>query len=309
MEYRRVGRTGLKVSALSLGGELTQELRRGERGALRLIEAAIERGVNYLDLADIYGGGEAERACGALLKGVPRSKLILSSKCYWSMSDGVNDRGLSRKHIVDSVERSLRRLQVDYLDLFYCHRFDHETPLEETTRAMEDLIRQGKVLYWGTSGWSASQLYEACAITSRSGGYAPVVEQSMYNLFERGIEYELIPTARSLGVGLITWSPLAGGVLSGALRRSAERDQLTEGQRRWVKPWLDDSSSAIVDRLIKLAPDLSCTPSQFALAWTLRRQEVASVLMGVRSEAQLDENIKALGLSYDQEVWDQLDQL
>ena len=130
MEYRRVGRAGLKVSALSIGGELTQELKRGDQSALRLIEAAIERGVNYLDLADIYGGGEAERACGELIKRLPRSKLILSSKCYWSMSDGVNDRGLSRKHIIESVERALKRFGVDYLDLFFCHRFDPDTPLE-----------------------------------------------------------------------------------------------------------------------------------------------------------------------------------
>ena len=306
MEYRRVGRAGLKVSALSIGGELTQELKRGDQSALRLIEAAIERGVNYLDLADIYGGGEAERACGELIKRLPRSKLILSSKCYWSMSDGVNDRGLSRKHIIESVERALKRFGVDYLDLFFCHRFDPDTPLEETARAMEDLIRQGKLLYWGTSGWSASQLYEVCALTPRLGGYAPIAEQPMYSVLEHGIEYELMPTARSVGVGLITWSPLAGGVLSGCFRRGSDREQLSEGQRRWITPWLDEESNETVERLVKLSADLGCTPSQLALAWALRRQEVASVMMGVSSEAQLDENLQALTLTVEEEAWAQL---
>jgi aryl-alcohol dehydrogenase-like predicted oxidoreductase len=306
MEYRRVGRAGLKVSALSIGGELTQELKRGDQSALRLIEAAIERGVNYLDLADIYGGGEAERACGELIKRLPRSKLILSSKCYWSMSDGVNDRGLSRKHIIESVERALKRFGVDYLDLFFCHRFDPDTPLEETARAMEDLIRQGKLLYWGTSGWSASQLYEVCALTPRLGGYAPIAEQPMYSVLEHGIEYELMPTARSVGVGLITWSPLAGGVLSGSFRRNSDRELLSDGQRRWVAPWLDEESSETVERLIRLSADLGCTPSQLALAWALRRQEVASVMMGVSTEAQLDENLQALTLTVEEEAWAQL---
>lgn len=307
MEYRRVGRAGLKVSALSIGGELTQELKRGDQSALWLIEAAIERGVNFLDLADIYGGGEAERACGELIRRLPRSKLILSSKCYWSMSGGVNDRGLSRKHIIESVDQALRRFGVDYLDLFFCHRFDEETPLEETARAMEDLIRQGKLHYWGTSGWSASQLYEICALTSRLGGYAPIAEQPMYNLLEPGIEYELMPTARSVGVGLITWSPLAGGVLSGTFRRASDLESLTEAQRRWVTPWLDDDSGALVDRLARLAGELGCSSSQLALAWALRRHEVASVMMGVSTEAQLDENLKALELSVDQELWARLD--
>lgn len=309
MEYRRIGRAGLKVSALSLGGELTQKLKCGDQNALRLVEIALDAGVNYLDLADIYGGGEAEQACGEIIKHLPRSQLVLSSKCYWSMSRGVNDRGLSRKHIVESVERSLKKFGVDYLDLYFCHQFDEETPLEETARAMEDLIRQGKILYWGTSGWSASQIFEVCALTPRFGGYAPIVEQPMYNLLERGIEYELLPTARSVGVGLITWSPLAGGVLSGTFRRSVEREHLTESQRRWLQPWLDEEASVMVEKLVHLSTELKCTPSQLALAWILRRQEVASVMMGVQSEAQLGENLKAFELLTDSYIWEQLDAL
>jgi len=309
MEYRRIGRSGLKISALSLGGRLTRELSEQSPAQLKLVEAAIERGVNHLDIADIYGGGEAERACGALLKRLPRGSLILSTKCYWPMSEGLNDRGLSRKHIIESVEGSLRRLGVDHIDLFFCQLFDEETPLEETLRALEDLIRQGKVHYWGTSSWSASQLYEAHSHCQRLGAYAPIAEQSIYSLLERGVEHELLPTLRSLGMGLIAWSPLAGGVLSGNLKRSADRSKLDDERRRWLSAWLDEESSACVEGLAKLARELEATPSQLALAWALRRREVSSLMVGVSSEAQLEEDLKALELAGDQELWSRLDAL
>ena len=190
--------------------------------------------------------------------------------------------------------------------MLFCHQFDEETPLEETIRAMEDLIRQGKILYWGTCGWSASQLYEVHSLTQRLNGYAPIVEQPLYNLFERGIEYELMPTVRSLGMGLMTWSPLAGGVLSGALQSPSALDQISEERRRWVSPWLNEESSAQVKAMAVVAQELGCTMSQLALAWSLRRREVSTVMMGVSTESQLQENLKALELNIPQNIWDQL---
>lgn len=291
MEYRRVGRSGLKVSALSLSGWVTSGEGAHSEGFDRVLSAALERGVNLIDLADIYGGGAAEEALGARLRGYPRRQLVLSSKCYWPMSEGVNDRGLSRKHIMESVEGSLRRLQTDYLDLYSCHHYDDECGVEETARAMDDLVRQGKVLYWGTSGWTAGQLREASRAAAQCRGYAPVVELPLYNLHERAIEAELVGAAAELGVGLIVWSALAGGALTGKYGAGAHA---TGEVSRWVEPWVQGEAQAKNARFVQLARELGAAPSQLALAWALRAPGVASVLMGVTSEAQLLENLGAL---------------
>ncbi len=215
MEYRRLGNSGLKVSALSLGGWTTfggsvldQEITR------QIIVKAYESGINFFDIADIYARGEAEKMMGAVLQEFPRHTLVISSKVFWPMSDDVNDRGLSRKHIMESIDKSLERIGADYLDLYFCHRYDPETPLEETVRAMDDLVRQGKILYWGTSEWSGAQIAEAVGLARRYNLYPPQVEQPQYNLLHRRIEKEIIPVTSPNGMGLVTWSPLASGLLT-----------------------------------------------------------------------------------------------
>ena len=304
MEYRRVGKSGLKVSALSLSGWVTSGSGAHSGEFERVIAVALERGVNLVDLADIYGGGEAEEALGRLLGGYPRHQLVLSSKCYWPMSEGVNDRGLSRKHIMESVEGSLRRLKTDYLDLYVCQHYDDECPTEETARAMDDLVRQGKVLYWGTSVWSASQLREAHRIAAHYRAYGPTVEMPLYNLHERSIELELMPTAAELGVGLIVWSPLAGGALTGKYGASPRS---SEGVSRWVEPWTQGAAQAKNLQLVALARELGVAPSQLALAWTLRSPLVASALMGVTSEEQLLQNLGALTVRLGDDVVQRLE--
>ena len=217
MMYRRLGRSGLKVSAIALGTWFTYGEDMVDADVARqILETAYELGVNYIDLADEYGWGEAERQVGAIVKPLPRHTLVLASKVFFPMSDDVNDRGLSRKHIMESIDRSLRRLGTDYLDIYFCHRFDANTPLEETVRAMHDLIQQGKILYWGTSEWSTLQILEAHLICERDRLHKPRVEQSQYSMLVRQhVEDELLPVVRRHGIGLVVVSPLAHGLLTG----------------------------------------------------------------------------------------------
>ena len=195
MKYRQVGQSGLRVSEVSIGGWLTFGKSVADETAHDILRVAIDEGINFIDVADIYAKGESERVVGELIRDYRRSDLVISSKVYWPMSDGVNDRGLSRKHIMESVEGSLRRLGTDYLDIYFCHRWDEHVPLDETLRAMEDLVRQGKVLYWGTSMWSGAQLSEAHERAEHWRAYAPTVEQPRYNLIHREIEADVLPTA------------------------------------------------------------------------------------------------------------------
>ena len=308
MLYRKVGRSGLKVSALSIGAWLTAGNDVDEKDFHRVLHQAFERGVNFLDLADIYARGQAELVCGRFLRDFPRHQVVLSSKCYWPMSEGVNDRGLSRKHIMESVEGSLKRLGTDYLDLYFCHRYDENTPVEETVRAMSDLVQQGKILYWGTSVWNAQQLKEAHRVASHSGAYAPIVEQPMYNLHERGIELDIIPTAESLGMGLVVWSPLAGGVLTGKYANGIPTDS-RGASTQWLETWLDEESQVKNNRFMELAQEADVTPSQLALAWLLKRPQISSVITGATKADQVKENLGALDVQLSEEMDQEIDQL
>ena len=295
MKYRPVGRSGLKVSVLSLGGWLTAGGSVEEHTFRSILDHAIGRGINFIDLADSYARGGAEALVGRWLRGRERHELVISSKAFWPMSEGINNRGLSRKHLFESVERSLQRLGTDYLDLFFCHRFDPETPLEETIRALEDLIRQGKILYWGTSVWSASQLREAQLIAERFGAYAPIVEQPMYNLFERGIEREVLPTTKRLGMGLVVWSPLAGGALTGKYLEHIPNES-RGAQTRWLSRWLERDAQEKVKLLRALAERKGAPTGALALAWLLHQPSVSSVITGASTRGQLEENLRALEL-------------
>ncbi len=216
MHYRRLGRSGLKVSEISLGAWITFGNQIDEQTAVELLHTAYDQGINFFDNADMYANGQAEVVMGKAIRDLPREALLISSKVYWPTMPGPNGRGLSRKHITESIHASLRRLGTDYLDLYFCHRFDPDTPIEEVVRTMNDLIHQGKILYWGTSLWDGSQVMQAIGAARQYNLIPPTVEQPRYNLFHRKrVELELTPIAREYGLGLTTFSPLNYGILSG----------------------------------------------------------------------------------------------
>lgn len=309
MTYRALGRCGMKVSSLSLGGWTTfGGSITSERTTRAILHAAYDAGINFFDIADVYARGAAEEMMGKALASLPRRHLVLSSKVYWPMSDDINDRGLSRKHIMSSIEQSLRRMGTDHLDLYFCHRYDLETPLEETVRAMDDLVRQGKVLYWGTSEWTGPQLRQAHELAARHGGHAPQVEQPQYNLLVRGkVEGNVRPAAEELGMGLVVWSPLASGVLTGKYDDGVP-DDTRLGRIGWLREQLlKDESLAKVRGLRPIAERLGTSRAALSLAWTLAQPAVSSVILGATSVEQLEENLEALSLSLDDSTLREID--
>jgi voltage-dependent potassium channel beta subunit len=304
MKYRRLGQAGLKVSELSLGGWTTfGESLTDQQLAHDIITRAYEIGINFFDIADVYAAGASEKMMGAVLKNFPRHTLVISSKLFWPMSDEVNDRGLSRKHIMESIDKSLQRIGTDYLDIYFCHRYDEETPLEETVRAMDDLIHQGKILYWGTSEWSGAQIQAALDLCDRYNLYKPQVEQPHYNMLHRDrVENEILPVTEPNGMGLVVWSPLASGVLTGKYD-----DALPDDSRLARFDWLRsshyrDEVIGTVRRLKPIADELGVTRAQLAIAWTLRQPGVSSAITGATRPDQLDETLKAVEIELDDET-------
>lgn len=295
MHYRRLGRSGLKVSEIALGSWVTMGSQIDEKTSHQLIHTAFDQGVNFFDNADIYARGQAEVVMGKAVKDIPRERLVISSKVFWPTMDGPNGRGLSRKHISESINASLKRLDTDYLDLYFCHRFDPDTPVEEVVFTMNILIQQGKILYWGTSEWRASQVAEANGIARQYSLIPPTVEQPQYHMFHRRrVESELAPLCDDLGIGLTTWSPLASGILTGKYN-----DGVPKGSRAslesmsWLKDHITEERIAKVQQLEKVADDLGITTAQLAIAWLLRRKEISSVITGATRLSQLEENIAA----------------
>lgn len=312
MHYRNLGRSGLSVSEVSLGSWLTFGSSVDREGTRDLAHAAFDLGINLFDTADVYANGAGEEALGHALKGIPRPYVVIATKCFFPMSDHPNDRGLSRKHIVESVEGSLRRLDTDYIDLLQCHRPDASTPIEETVRAFEDLIRQGKLLYWGVSEWRAAHIVDACRIADRHHAYRPVSNQPQYNMLRRGIEREVLPVSRREGLGQIVFSPLAQGALtgkySGGKRPSGTR--AADPQRNlFMDAYLEDEALARIDRLRPLADDVGLSMAQLALAWCLRDEGVASVIVGATRREQLQENAAASGTALPAEVVEAIDEI
>lgn len=310
MQYRRLGRSGLKVSEISLGSWLTYGGYVEKQNAVRAIETAYDLGVNFFDTANVYERGEAEKLLGEVLRRYPRESYVLATKAFWPMGDGPNDRGLSRKHIMEQCHASLKRLGVDYVDIFYCHRYDPETPLDETLRAIDDLIRQGKVLYAGVSEWTAAQMAEALAIADRYLLDRIVVNQPIYNMFNRYIEKEIIPFGERHGIGQVVFSPLAQGLLTGKYRSATDfppdsRAAKVEGMRKNITEERIDK----VRRLSELAAELGITVAQLALAWTLRQPVVASALIGASRPEQVEENVKASGIVLSQETLDRIEEI
>jgi voltage-dependent potassium channel beta subunit len=296
MEYRRLGKHGLKVSELSLGAWLTFGEQIDEATARECMLAAFEAGVNYFDNADAYAAGQAEIVMGKIMKDLKRSDLVISSKLFWPLGSGPNDRGLSRKHIMESVHGSLRRLGTDYLDLYFCHRYDPETPVEEVVRAMDDLVHQGVVLYWGTSEWRGGQIAHAVGLARQWGLYAPAVEQPQYHMFKRDVvETELVEAAQQHGLGLVTWSPLASGILTGKYNDGIPSGSRME-QHEWLRGNLTQEKIDKVRQLTALARELDASVAQLALAWLLRLPELSSVITGASRVGQVHENLKAAEL-------------
>lgn len=300
MNYRRMGKSGLRLSEISYGAWVTFGDAKAEETQEQCMTAAYEAGVNFFDNAEAYAGGQAEEVMGRILKkkGWRREGLVLSTKIFWG-GRGPNDSGLSHKHLIEGVNNALRRLQVEYVDLVYCHRPDPNTPIEETVRAIDILIKQGKAFYWGTSEWSATDILRADAVARQYGLTPPSVEQPQYNLLHRRrMEAEYLPVFRDLGYGTTIWSPLASGVLTGKYNGGVPAGtRLADPSLGWLKDSaLSHDRLACVRQLEPIAQALGGTLAQLAIAWCLHNPHVSSVITGASRPEQVTENLKALAL-------------
>src|SRR6202158_829362 len=315
MNYRRLGRSGLKVSELSFGSWVTYGNQLDTGAARECMAAAWDRGVNFFDNAEVYAAGKSEEIMGEALKKLawPRLKYIVSTKFFWGITDGPNEKStLNRKYLMNAIDASLKRLQMDYVDLVYCHRPDPATPIEEAAWAMHDMIERGKALYWGTSEWSAAEIMAAWQIAERHHLRKPVTEQPEYNLFHRSrVEQEYKRLYEDIGLGLTTWSPLASGLLTGKYI-----DGIPEGSRatlpgyEWLQGMLHDPRrNKKVKAFKELADKLECTLAQLALAWCAKNPHVSTVITGASRVEQVHENMKALDVipPLDEEVLKQID--
>lgn len=298
MEYRRMGKAGIKLSALSLGAWVTYGGQVGETVARECMAAAYDAGVNFFDNAEGYAAGQAEIVMGNVIKqlGWRRENIVVSTKIFWGGS-GPNDTGLSHKHVIEGVNSALKRLQLDYVDLVFCHRPDPNTPIEETVRAMDIVIKQGKAFYWGTSEWSAAEIMRADAIARQYGLTPPAMEQPQYNMFERRrFEIEYAPLYKELGYGTTIWSPLASGLLSGKYNDGIPADSRAALKGyEWLQQGVITPQRVEKVRALKpIADELDCTMAQFALAWCLKNPNVSTVITGASRVAQVVENMKAL---------------
>ncbi|MEA4906057.1 MAG: aldo/keto reductase family protein [Anaerolineaceae bacterium] len=313
MQYRKLGKTGLKVSEISLGSWLTYGNSTEKETAIRTIDKAYELGINFFDTANVYAIGQAERVVGEALHKYPRESYVLATKVFWPMGSGVNDRGLSRKHVFEQAHASLKRLGVDYVDIYYCHRYDPETPVYETLRVIDDLIRQGKVLYAGVSEWTAAQIQEALHVADRYLLDRIVVNQPLYNMLDRKIESEIIPLCEHNGIAQVVFSPLAQGILTGKYK---DPQSLPAGSRatdpkanNFIGGYLNATTLGQVAQLNQIAAGLGIPMPQFALAWVLRQANVASALIGASRPAQVEENVKASGVVLSADVLQQVESI
>lgn len=310
MKYRRLGGTGLKVSEISLGSWLTYGGYVERENAVNSIKTAYDLGINFFDTANVYERGAAEELVGKALKEYPRESYVLATKAFWPMGDGPNDRGLSRKHVIEQANASLKRLGHDYVDIFYCHRHDPETPLYETLRAIDDLVRQGKVLYVGVSEWQASQIAEALGVADQHLLDRIVVNQPIYNMFERYIEKEIIPLSERHGIGQVVFSPLAQGLLTGKYTSASDIPEDSRAAKLdWVRKGITDEKIAKVKQLEGIAAELGISVGNLALAWILRQSNVASALVGASRPEQVTENAKASDIELSEDVLNRIEEI
>jgi voltage-dependent potassium channel beta subunit len=304
MTYGKLGRSGLRLSRVGLGSWLTFGTDVDGETTKQCVRAALDAGINFIDTADIYALGQAETVLGKVLAdlrgggadSVRRQDLVIATKVFWPMTDNVNDRGLSRKHLFESVHNSLQRLQLDYIDLYQCHRYDPETPVEEIVRAMDDLIRQGKVLYWGVSCWSAAQITDAVRTARALGAHVPISNQPPYNMIDRHIELDILSTSAAEGLSQVVFSPLAQGLLTGkytSAKPPAGTRAANERLGRFLRPTMTEENLRRVKQLGALARDIDMPLSQMALAWCLRQANVTSVIIGATRPEQVTENAGA----------------
>jgi aryl-alcohol dehydrogenase-like predicted oxidoreductase len=314
MEFRHLGNSGLMVSEIAYGNWLTHGSQVEEDTAHACVRAALDAGVTTFDTADVYAGGKAEEVLGRALKGERRDGLEIFSKVFWPMGEGRNDKGLSRKHIIRGAEDSLRRLGTDYLDLYQAHRFDYSTPLEETMRAFEDLVRQGKVLYVGVSEWRAEEIEQALKIADEMGFDRIVSSQPKYNMLWRVIESEVVPLSEREGIGQIVWSPIDGGILTGKYKPGQE---LPGGSRaadpnsgRFLRDSLEDQVLLErVQRLEPLAAEAGLSLAQLAVAWVLQNPNVSAAIIGASRPEQVEDNVKAAGVRLDADLLARIDEV
>ena len=311
MEYRQLGKSGLKVSSIALGSWLTYGNQVDSETSTACVRRAFDLGVILFDTADIYHVGAGETELGKALDGITRSDYVLATKCFWPMSDNANNRGLSRKHVFESVEGSLRRLRTDYIDLYQCHRYDDDTPLEETLRALDDLITQGKVLYAGISEWRPEQIQAAIEFAHEHDVDQIVSSQPQYSMLYRRIEKRVIPLCETAGIGQLVWSPLAQGVLTGKYKPgeapppdSRAGDDRTNSS---IGGFLSNETLAAVQKLRPIAEGVGLTMSQLALAWILRQPNVSACLVGATRPEQVEDNVKASGVRLDEATLDAID--
>ena len=313
MQYRKLGRYGIKVSVVSVGGWLTHGRSVQDSTTEKIIKRSLELGVNFFDTADAYNAGEAEISLGKALNGVPREEVVIGTKCFFPITENVNDRGLSRKHITESVNKSLRRLGTDYIDMMQFHRFDENTPVDETVRAIEDLIRQGKVLYWGVSEWTADQISNAVSIAKELNTNPPASNQPVYNMLNRGIEDSVIPTCARHGLGLVVFSPLAQGILTGKYLPGQPAPEGSRGSddtsNQFMKNLMTDETLTKVQNLKKFVEERGFTLPQFALAWCLRQPVVSSVIIGATRPEQVEANVLASEAKVEEGTWAQAEEI
>ena len=312
MEYRKLGSSGMYVSEISYGNWITHGSQVEQEAAIKCVRTALDEGVTTLDTADVYAGTRAETVLGKALKGVRRESYELFTKVFFPTGPGKNDRGSSRKHIMESVHASLKRLNTDHIDLYQFHRFDYETPLEESLSAFDDLIRQGKVMYIGFSEWKASEISAAVKIQKELGYNRFVSSQPQYSALWRVIEKEVDPICRKEGIGHIVWSPLAQGVLSGKYlpgqkAPSGSRATDKKGGANMISGWMRDEVLTAVQKLKPVADANGLTMGQLAVAWVLQNPNVSSAIIGATKPAQIKENVKASGVKLSSETMSQID--
>ena len=313
MEFRHLGRSGLKVSEIAYGNWITHGSQVEEDAARACVAAALDEGITTFDTADVYAGTRAEEVLGRALHGVRRESVEIATKVFWPTGPGVNDRGLSRKHIMESAHASLRRLQTDYLDLYQAHRYDHETPLEETLRAFDDLVRQGKVLYIGVSEWRAEEIADALRIAAGMGLDRIVSNQPQYNMIWRVIESEVVPLSEREGIGQIVWSPIGQGVLTGkylpGTAPPAGSRATDQRGSSFISEFLNEDILRRVQDLRPVAGDAGLSLSQLAVAWTLQNQNVSAAIIGATRPEQVRENVRAAGVKLDPGLLARIDEV
>jgi aryl-alcohol dehydrogenase-like predicted oxidoreductase len=311
MEFRHLGRSGLIVSEISYGNWITHGSQVEEEAAAACVRAALDVGITTFDTADVYAGTRAESVLGRALAGQRREGLEIFTKVYWPTGPGRNDRGLSRKHIMESINGSLRRLQTDYVDLYQAHRYDHATPLEETMVAFADVVRSGKALYIGVSEWDASQIRAAHALATELN-ISLISNQPQYSMLWRVIESKVVPTCEELGLSQIVWSPIAQGVLTGKYlpgQPPPEGSRATDDKSgaNFISQFLRDDVLTAVQKLQPLAKEAGLTMAQLAVAWVLQNPNVASAIVGATKPAQLEDNVKAAGVKLEADLLKQID--